>query len=204
MLQKTNVNLKRFLVTCLAAALLLTVNGLLLSSALGAALSPALPAYAEGAADTAITNIKREKTMTATPEMEKDAALWDELIATHGEDVDWPLEVWAEYSQRRAALGITTPDFIYGLPAEDEVQLADAMDTANAHLLATMGFKDDMLDRFTSYVRYFVSDPERPYYQISYNPKVAEEYQDIGAYLCIVDGKTGEVTEFLTPADAKG
>lgn len=137
--------------------------------------------------------------------MEKQQTLWGELIATYGEDVDWPLEVWAEYSRRSAELGIVLPDNpVYGLPAEDEVQLAEAMETAGKHLLETMGFQEEMLDRFSTYTQYYVTDPEKPYYQIAYNPKNAEEYEDIGAYFCTIDGKTGEVMEFLTPADAKG
>lgn len=78
------------------------------------------------------------------------------------------------------------------------------MDIAGKHLLAEMGFKDEVLDRFSTYTQYIVNDAEKPHYRILYNPKNASEYEEIGAYLCILDGKSGAVLEFYTPADAVG
>lgn len=205
-MKRMNANVKRFLATCLMGTLLLAGNGLLVGGLLATVLTPSLPAYAEeGTEAIVIDKALGETTVIAAKDQEKEAALWEEMRAAYGEnDVDWPLEAWAEFSQRREELGITLPDFVCGLPAADEVQLETAMATANAHLLAEMGFADEVLDRFSTDTKYLVTDPEKPYYQIAYSPRSQADYAEIGAYLVMVDGKTGDVTEFLTPADAVG
>lgn len=161
-----------------------------------------MPAYAEAAQ---APEAPMRKTIEESPDTEARTQIWDEMIEANGEDVTWPLETWAEYSRRLEENGlIHSDDFVYGLPADDEVQLEEALGIAGGHLLAEMGFKDGMLDRFSTYTRYIVNDEDKPYYHIAFNPKNASEYEEIGAYLCIIDGKSGEVLEFHTPADAVG
>lgn len=187
-----NTGIKRFLSICLLGAALL--------SATVAAHAENEPS--EGARET--------MTVTIATNWEKESALWDELIATYGEDTNWPLEVWAEYSERCAEMGVTLMDgMVYGMPAEDEVQLEQALEIAGNHLLETMGFRPEVLARLEAYANYFVEDDAvaddwKPFYRISYSPINVEDVADIGFYACYVSGKTGEVLEFLTPVDGKG
>lgn len=186
-----NTSIKRFLSTCLLGAILLS----------GAAMT----AHAES-----VQSAEDAKRNTVKSLSEKENALWDEMVTTYGSDDTWSLEVWAEYSQRCAEQDITLIDgMVYGVPAEDEVQLEEALEIAGNHLLDTMGFKPEVLARFKTYVIYLIADdalPEdwKPSYRISYNPINVEDAAEIGFYNCVVSGKTGEVLEFSTPADGKG
>ncbi len=204
MFKTMNGNLKRLVATFLMGALMLTGNGFVAGGVLNALLSPSLPAYAEGVKAVEIVDKQRETTTAMTEEDEKYKAMWDELVEQYGPDVDWPLEVWAEYSQRVVEMRVVRPDWIHGLPAAEDIQRDEAVEIAKAHLLETMGFKEDMWKRFKTSVNFIVTDPEKPYYRVIIYPAKAEEYAEIGSYLCYLDGRSGEITEFLTPADAVG
>ncbi len=189
MSMKMNAGIKRLAAVCLIGILMLG----------GAVL----------AEETAVESVAPERSATAVSLTDEQIALWDEMLAEYGVDVNWPLDVWAEYSRRSEALGISIPgEVVYDIPAEDDVQLDEALETATQCLLESMGFKEEMLGRFAVYSRYIITDPQNPeynpHYMIVIYPIVLEDYAEIGSYFCIVDGKTGEVLLFETPADAKG
>lgn len=79
----------RFIATCLMGIMLFS-----------------LPVYAES---VQLEEAPTRKTIEVTPDMEARNELWDEMVQTYGEDVDWSLETWAEYSRRLEEEGITPP-----------------------------------------------------------------------------------------------
>lgn len=211
MLTAKRDNLKRLIATFLMGALLVAGNGFIVGGILALVLTPALPSYAEGAApmegiETLSPSLAKEREITPAMQAEMDAinAIFADMEEAYGSNTEWPLEVWAEYTQRREAAGYPLEELVYGLPSEDHVQEAEAVEIAYAHMLKAMGFKPETRARFRHLTVFNVADADNPVWRISIATVDSADYAELGGYLCTIDAGTGEVIEFLTPADAVG
>lgn len=197
--------LRRIALTCALGALLIATNGLLSTGILAGSLASMTPPVAVAeteAIEVSETEGDLQRTVSPTQEIENE--LFDEMEETHGEYNTWSLETRAEYSARKAKLGIEELFIVHGLPSADDLTEDEAIAKATEIVRTEMNMTEETMKKFKVDTAFDITDPDMSVWRIGFMPIVPEDYEVIGQYLCLLNAKTGELVELYTPENAVG
>lgn len=201
----------RVALTFALGTLFIVGNALGATGALSAALLPSTStvAFAEaqppapGNAEALDNSTQPIRSPSAVETSMAIQAIREEFEQKYGEFNDWTHELRAEYSQTLKDKGLSEI-VVYGAPAEGDVPEEAALQTFKDYMVEKLSITAETLTKFKYYTTYQITNPDQPVWVIAASTINPEDYQELGGYFCEIDARTGEILQFLTPADAVG
>ncbi|HWQ79132.1 MAG TPA: hypothetical protein VN381_09970 [Anaerovoracaceae bacterium] len=180
-------------VTALAGAAVIGANGYFTASALAADNHREAPVIT---ADTA------EPGLAATVVVDEDGR--QALVRNEALSAEDQARMEKDLALKKKAVKDSAPTFIAGTPSENDLPEAEAIEIAKSSVVEKFALTDETLSRFTIFATLNVVNPDRPEWQIVFNPTDQNDFSEIGTYCIYVMSPSGEVVKILSAADGVG